>query len=135
MRLEDAVRQWTVLADKDFASAEHVAKTMWPIPHEVVCFHCQQFAEKYLKAFLVLKGQDPPYIHDLARLAALCTAEHSEFARIMQKCVILTSYGSAARYPGGMQITEEDMTRALQCAREIKAFLQETIPELFLSEK
>jgi HEPN domain-containing protein len=131
MRLEDAVRQWIDLADKDLASAEHIAMTLWPIPHEIVCYHCQQFVEKYLKAFLVSKGQDPPYIHDLVRLAALCAGECSEFAEIKQKCAVLTLYGSVARYPGGMQIAEEDMSIALQCARDIKAFMQEKIPELF----
>ena len=65
MQHKEEVKQWINLADNDLALAEHTSKTMWPVPHEIVCFHCQQFAEKYLKAFLVSKGQEPPYIHDL----------------------------------------------------------------------
>ncbi|MDR0442238.1 MAG: HEPN domain-containing protein [Treponema sp.] len=131
MEHEEIVKQWIELADKDLALARHTAKTMWPIPHEIVCFHCQQFTEKYLKAFLVSKGQEPPYIHDLAKLASLCEAENQEFGQIKQKCIILTEYGVQPRYPGGMQIIEEDMVRALHFAEDINNFMREKAPELF----
>jgi len=128
---KEIVSQWIDLADKDLALAEHTAKTMWPTPHEIVCFHCQQFVEKYLKAYLVSKGQEPPYIHDLVRLVALCETENQDFGEIKQKCIILTEYGVHPRYPGGMEIIEEDMVRALHFAADIKIFMRQKIPELF----
>ncbi|MCL1836341.1 MAG: HEPN domain-containing protein [Treponema sp.] len=131
MEHEETVKQWIELADNDLALAEHTAKTMWPTPHEIVCFHCQQFIEKYLKAFLVSRGQEPPFTHDLARLATLCEAENPDFGQIKQKCAILTEYGVQSRYPGGMQIIEEDMVRALHFAEDIKCFMREKVPELF----
>ena len=97
---EAEARQWIAFADRDLALAEHTAKTMWPTPHEIVCYHCQQFAEKYLKAFLVSQGQEPPYIHDLAKLVALCEAANPDFGQIKQQCIILTEYGVQPRYPG-----------------------------------
>jgi HEPN domain-containing protein len=131
MEHKEIVKQWVELADKDFALAEHTAKTMWPVPHEIVCFHCQQFVEKYLKAFLVSKGQEPPYTHDLVKLAALCETENPDFGQIKQKCIILTEYGVQPRYPGGMEIIEEDMVRALHFSADIKIFIREKVPELF----
>jgi HEPN domain-containing protein len=131
MEHKEIVRQWVDLADKDLALAEHTAKTMLPVPYEMVCFHCQQFVEKYLKAFLVSKEQEPPYIHDLVKLAALCETENPDFRQIKQKCVILAEYGVQPRYPGGMQIIEEDMVRALHFATDIKIFIREKAPELF----
>jgi len=131
MQHKEEVRQWLVLADNDLALAEHASKTMRPIPYEIVCFHCQQFAEKYLKAFLVSKGHEPPYIHDLVKLTTLCEIENSIFSEIKQKCIILTSYGVQPRYPGNMQIIEEDMLRALHIVAEIKTFMLEKVPELF----
>ena len=125
------VKQWIALADNDLALAEHTAKTMWPIPYEIVCFHCQQFVEKYLKAFLVSKGHEPPYIHDLVRLTALCEAENPTFSEIKQRCIFLTEYGVQPRYPGNMQIIDEDMLRALHFAAEIKKFMLEKVSELF----
>jgi HEPN domain-containing protein len=131
MEYKEAVKQWVELADKDLALAEHTVKTMWPTPHEIVCFHCQQFVEKYLKAFLVSKGQEPPYIHDLVRLADLCEIENPGFVQIKQKCVVLTEYEVQPRYPSEMQIIEEDMVRALHFATDIKNFMREKLPELF----
>jgi HEPN domain-containing protein len=131
MEHKKIVKQWTELADRDLALAEHTAKTMRPVPHEIVCFHCQQFVEKYLKAFLVSKGHEPPYIHDLAKLTSLCEAENPDFEQIKQKCIILSEYGVQPRYPGGMQIIEEDMIRALHFAADIKIFMREKTPELF----
>ena len=131
MQHKEIVQQWLTLADKDLALAEHTAKTMYPIPYEIVCFHCQQFVEKYLKGFLVSRGQEPPYIHDLVKLITLCEAENPEFGQLKQKCIVLTQYGVQPRYPGGMQIIEEDMNRALHFSKEIKIFIQEKVPALF----
>jgi len=131
MQHKEIVQQWIELADKDLDLAAHTAKTMYPIPYELVCYHCQQFVEKYFKGFLVSKGQEPLYIHDLVKLAALCEAENREFGQLKQKCIVLTQYGVQPRYPGGMQIVEEDMVRALHFAEEIKIFMQEKTPELF----
>ncbi|MBW1960508.1 MAG: HEPN domain-containing protein [Deltaproteobacteria bacterium] len=36
-----------------------------------VCFHAQQCAEKYLKAFLTFKNIDFPKTHDIGELLAL----------------------------------------------------------------
>ena len=131
MQHEKEAKQWIEIANKDLALAEHVVKTMRPIPHELVCFHCQQFVEKYLKAFLVSKGQEPPYIHDLAKLIAICEKETPAFAEIKEKCIILTGYGVQSRYPGNMEIIEEDMIRAMHLATEIKAFMLDIAPKLF----
>ena len=131
MEHREIVCQWIDLADKDLALALHVAKTMHPVPYEIVCFHCQQFVEKYLKGFLVSKGQEPPYIHDLVKLISLCEVENAEYGQIKQMCLMLTQYGVQPRYPGGMQISEEDMTTALHYAEMIKVFIREKTPELF----
>ena len=131
MEHEKIVRNWLELADKDLALAKHAAKTMYPVPYEIICFHCQQFAEKYLKGFLVSRGLEPPNIHDLVKLVYLCENEKPEFGKIKQKCVVLTQYGVQPRYPGGMQINEEDMNRALNFAEEFMVFIKEKVPELF----
>ncbi|MDR0497197.1 MAG: HEPN domain-containing protein [Treponema sp.] len=131
MAHEAAIKQWLELANNDLAIAQHTAKTMRPVPYEIVCFHCQQFVEKYLKGFLVSKGQEPPHIHDLVKLVSFCETEDSQFGQIKQKCAVLTEYGVQTRYPGGMQIGEEDMTRAIHFAEDIKAFMLEKAPKLF----
>jgi HEPN domain-containing protein len=128
---EEYIRQWIEIADKDLALAEHVAATMWPTPHELVCFHCQQSAEKYLKSFLVLHDQEPPKIHDLTELSKLCEKLDPLFSKILEKCDILTYYGVQPRYPNEKHIEKDEMIRSLEYARAIKAFVQQKMPEIY----
>ncbi|MBN2050303.1 MAG: HEPN domain-containing protein [Spirochaetales bacterium] len=39
-----------------------------PGPLEIICFHCQQAAEKALKAYLAYNEIRPPKTHDLDEL-------------------------------------------------------------------
>jgi len=67
------LREWFRLADQDLAYAKH-GLLMHPLPLEAICFHCQQAAEKYLKAYLVSAGvTEPPKSYDLLRLCELCS--------------------------------------------------------------
>jgi HEPN domain-containing protein len=43
--------EWVEKAETDFLAAKALAREVLPL-HEPVCFHCQQAAEKYLKALL-----------------------------------------------------------------------------------
>ena len=47
-------------------------------PYDAVCFHCQQAAEKYLKAYLVFLDVDFPPTHNLARLIELGLGQDPE---------------------------------------------------------
>ena len=47
------VNEWIIFSDRDLKTARHIYDTMQPVPLEIVCYHCQQSAEKALKAFLI----------------------------------------------------------------------------------
>jgi len=51
--------EWRLLAERDMAVADHLVATMKPVPAEIIAYHCQQAAEKYLKGALVIIGEDP----------------------------------------------------------------------------
>ena len=72
MDKQSELRQWIEIANNDLTAAQYLAKVMRPISYEIICFHCQQAAEKYLKWVLVLHDIDPPKIHDLEELEKLC---------------------------------------------------------------
>ena len=59
-------------AEEDFESAIYLAKKDKKAVPDSVCFHCQQCIEKYLKTFLISNNIEPPEIHDLQRLKAIC---------------------------------------------------------------
>src|SRR5215471_1222342 len=115
---------WLQKAENDISSALHLAENMHPAPAEIICFHCQQAAEKYLKAFLVYNDQEPPKTHDLIELARLCNNFDSDFSVIIPKCEYLLPFATQTRYPSKLELEEEDMKRALVYAQAIIEFVK-----------
>jgi HEPN domain-containing protein len=119
---EELVKEWFYHSDQDLSTAEFLANNMHPVPDEIVCFHCQQSAEKDLKAFLVKNDIEPPKTHDLRALIKMCESICSEFSILLSKCSFLNQYGVMPRYPGDLQITSDDVKIALRYAKDIKEF-------------
>ncbi len=44
----DIAQEWFDIAEMDISSAKYL-QNMQPIPREIICYHCQQSVEKYLK--------------------------------------------------------------------------------------
>jgi len=122
---------WRILAERDITVADHLAVNMKPIPTEIIAFHCQQAAEKYLKGALVILGEEPPYTHDLDELCSLAEKHRPSFVSISSSCTIITQFSVQPRYDRGMELSEEDMQLVLSHTKTIIAFLQKEIPELF----
>ena len=131
MDKQTELRQWIEIADSDLNAAQHLAKNMWPVPYEIICFHCQQAVEKYLKWVLVLHDVDPPKIHDLEELEKLCETIVPQFETLYEKCAVLTEYAVPSRYPSENQLEKQDMDRALDYAREIRKFIRSHFLEQF----
>ena len=52
--------EWVDKAEADYKSAVALhRRRKEPLP-DVVCYHCQQCVEKYLKAYLIAQGSTPP---------------------------------------------------------------------------
>jgi len=122
---------WRILAERDITVADHLAATMIPVPTEIIAFHCQQAAEKYLKGALVILGEEPPYIHDLDRLCKIAEKHRPVFVSISSLCTIINYFSSQPRYDRGVDLSEDDMRLVLAHTKTIKDFLQKEIPELF----
>jgi HEPN domain-containing protein len=48
-------QEWFHYANADLEAAKFL-QTMRPMPLEIICYHCQQSSEKYLKGFIALNG-------------------------------------------------------------------------------
>jgi HEPN domain-containing protein len=81
----DFVLPWLYKANNDYSAAHYLAQNMYPVPVEIVCFHCRQAAEKYLKGFLVYNDQEPPKTHDLVELVRLCGKINADFSQLTPK--------------------------------------------------
>jgi len=66
----DKVKYWTEMADYDYTVAQDLQRSKHWL---YVAFMCHQVIEKTIKAYwLSTQPNDPPYIHNLARLAEGC---------------------------------------------------------------
>src|SRR5665213_484593 len=74
------------------------------IPIDACCFHSQQAAEKYFKAYLVSKQIHFPKTHDLQSLLNLCIAVNSSFIHLVEPAIRLTDYAISPRYPDTFDI-------------------------------
>ena len=103
-------------------AAVHLAAAMVPCPVEIIVFHCQQAAEKYLKGALVILGEEPPYIHDLDKRCA--------FAGIASLCAVKLSFGAVAPRCRVAPVRNGYAADPAP-AKSIREFLLIAVPELF----
>ena len=123
MNNETIAGEWQRYAAQDLASAEYLL-AMRPQPVEIICYHCQQSAEKYLKAFLALQGAFITKTHDLNALNKSCSNYDASFVEITEACLGLTDYGVQSRYPFQLELSEVDISVAMQNARLIAVFVE-----------
>ena len=98
-------------------------------PTDTVCFHAQQCAEKYLKAFLVMECIDFPKTHDIKELIALLPkGSRPELTPEEQRR--LTDYARVTRYPGDYEpISLSETRRAVSIARRVRKELRKLLPK------
>jgi HEPN domain-containing protein len=97
--LRDLVRQWFAKAELDYCAAERLVKDPEPL-REIIAFHCQQAAEKYLKAFLVSRQIEFPKTHDLEELLELLAPVRPDVVAMLEGIDVLSPFGVKIRYPG-----------------------------------
>jgi len=127
----ELARHWMAKALNDLLAADNnlaAAET----PYDTVCFHCQQAAEKLLKAYLVAKGVSYPLTHDLIPLLKKIQPLRADVAQLGDVLALLDPYAVEIRYPGDNDMPEEQDARAArQAAEEVLIWLRRARPELF----
>lgn len=92
-------REWLTKAAHDLQNAR-IVSTVPDGPLDTAIYHCQQAAEKSLKAWLVFRNQPVERTHDLTRLVILAAGGDQRFLDWEEAANVLTPYASAFRYPG-----------------------------------
>ena len=126
---EKLLQQWLDKGKDDLRSAEYLSTMHHPTPDEIICYLCQQSAEKYLKAFIYSHDIEPDKTHDLEYLLEICQQYNAEFSTLSSKVYVLTGYGVLPRYPNDLGITNEDMKTALSYAQNIQEFVMKIFSE------
>ncbi|MGQ9902307.1 MAG: HEPN domain-containing protein [Fimbriimonadales bacterium] len=126
---EEAVRLWIRRAESDLKTGKDELATEEPAT-DTVCFHRQQCAEKYLKAFLVFHGIEVPRTHDIAFIVSKCANIDPNFSDLIQKGVDrLTPYAIDVRYTEEIFPSLEETKQALELAEQVKAFVPGKLKE------
>ena len=87
---------------------------------EDLCFDAQQAAEKALKAVLISRGVEFPYVHDLARLTGILESRGERVPDAVRRAAGLTRYAVQARYPGLEEpVSEQEYTGAVATAEAV----------------
>ncbi len=127
----ELARQWLTKAQNDLLNADNNLNAE-QTPLDTVCFHCQQAAEKMLKAFLVGNGRPHPFTHDLLLLLQHVLPIHANAEQLRDALSLLMPYAVEIRYPGdAFTPTEEDAREARQAAEEVLTWLRAALPEIF----
>jgi HEPN domain-containing protein len=121
-----AISEWIAYSDRDLSSAKYLCG-MNPKPLEIICYHCQQSAEKMLKAYWIHRNINPPRTHDLELLRAECETYDNSFTDINGACSRLSGYSIQPRYPSGIDLVESDMELAIKDSEKISEFVRERI--------
>lgn len=108
---DELVAAWIKAAQDDIGSAIKLVEgdTVYP---GTSLYHCQQCAEKSLKAFLLSNDIAFEKTHNLSVLVELCCDKHQGFRSLADQAEKLTPYATLYRYP------EETETPTLDEARK-----------------
>lgn len=114
---------WLAKGDRDFALARDMSPN-WEAYPDLICYHCQQAAEKYLKAMLLHVGAPLKRTHDLEEvLDLLATAGLPISAEHFNNALKINDYAVLIRYPGlTNDPSEHDVAEAIDAAEFFRTF-------------
>ena len=126
----ELLRSWLTKALSVLKSARLLGAADEP-PLDTAIYHCQQTAEKAVKAFLVSRGVTPEKTHDIRKLTVQASGFEPKFNEFVELAVSLTPYAWEFRYPDDLAETfptREEFDEALRHAQTIYDFVLSLLP-------
>lgn len=101
----------------------------WEKFPDILCYHCQQAAEKQLKALLLHHGQSVKRTHDLEELLDLLKVfESSIDVKYYNNALKINDYSILMRYPGlSVDPSEADVLEATASAVFFQDFVRKIL--------
>jgi len=123
--LLDETKQWVRRAQGDLRAAELCASEL---PTESL-YHCQQCAEKLLKAFLTWHQISFRKTHELRELGEACEAIESSLSASITPAYELSKYAWLFRYPGAPYEPDPEEAKAgIQLAELVRNEILNRLP-------
>jgi HEPN domain-containing protein len=122
------IKEWLAKAEEDFQFAKinlEEGKNFFP----QICFHFQQAAEKYLKAFIIANGIELKKIHDLGLLLKMAAGVDASMEVLRDRCEYLAAFYIESRYPvhWPTNFTRGEATKAFEAALHIQEAIKERL--------
>jgi HEPN domain-containing protein len=114
--------EWINKAEEDFGFASLNLSDPAATYYAQICFHFQQAAEKYLKAFIIAHKLQFKKIHDLPELLRICAEKDPQLIILSEACEYLTDYYVDTRYPvhWPSSISRKEAGKAKTAVEQIK---------------
>ena len=113
----DDPREWMNRARSNLA---RLKSRMPGVYLEDLCFDAQQAAEKAIKAVMIARNIEFPYVHDLAHLLSLLEKGGEAVPAAIRQADELTKYATIMRYPGGIRpVSESEYQEAADIAEAV----------------
>jgi len=118
----EQTKLWLNKADHDLGSAKIIYHHL-PDYVDIIAFHCQQAAEKYIKAVLFYREIEFDRSHDLIYLLELLPNDIEVSMEQYRKAVSLNGFSVQIRYPNKIEhMTIEELEEAIGIAQEFRDF-------------
>jgi HEPN domain-containing protein len=115
------VKDWFEIADDDLDSAIYLTGK-YKKPTEIICYHCTQATEKYLKAFLAYNNVAIEKTHNIKKLINKCSSIDRNFQTILRECIYINDFTNQIHYQSRGQINETDMDLCIKYTKKIRDF-------------
>ena len=123
----DKYNEWLVMAQKDLRCAkilfDHGAD------NEIVCFHCQQTLEKYLKGYLIAVTGELQEGHNLLKLCKKAMLYDIEFNVFLKDMAFVNAFYIETRYPAidPLIVSKDDTEECFRIVNGVLARINELI--------
>src|SRR5258707_9219570 len=117
--MKPTTREWVQKAEGDYVAVSILLRSRKPNRYDVICYHAQQCAEKYLKARLIEAGIAFPKTHLLSILLPLVAPVEPFWAVFAPEMRILETWAVLPRYPG-LNATNASTRVAVRICRQLR---------------
>ena len=118
-------REWLNRARSNLA----ISRSKLPgVYFEDLCFEAQQAAEKAIKAVMIIRAINFPYVHDLTLLLSLLGEAGESIPEAVWRAEELTTYARNTRYPSAESpVTSQEHRAAIEIAESVVRWAEERL--------
>ena len=121
----DDPREWLNRARSNLAQAKNRVPDVYL---EDLCFDAQQAAAKAIKAVIIRRGMEFPYVHDLDRLLPLLEEDGEVVPVAIRRAQELARYSGVTRYPTSARpVSEPEYRQAVTIAETVVTWAGERL--------